>query len=109
MYYRPHHGIDTVIGHSLGGAVALSLEKQYIKEGHNPYGTIQSKTFGSPTVSGDFSGTNHNRIRWAGDPASALDFNSTTGMPSLKQRWNNTAHSCSGVFLLRMQLPFMML
>ena len=28
-YHRSHHGIDTVIGHSLGGAVALSLEKQY--------------------------------------------------------------------------------
>ena len=27
-YYRFHHEIDTVIGHSLGGAVALSLEKQ---------------------------------------------------------------------------------
>ena len=29
MYYRSHHEIDTVIGHSLGGSVALSLEKQY--------------------------------------------------------------------------------
>ena len=29
QYYRSHHEIDTVIGHSLGGAVALSLEKQY--------------------------------------------------------------------------------
>ena len=25
-YYRSHHGIDTVIGHSLGGAVSLALE-----------------------------------------------------------------------------------
>ena len=31
-YYRNHHEIYTVIGHSLGGAVALSLEKQYNKE-----------------------------------------------------------------------------
>ena len=30
-YYRSHHGIDTVIGHSLGGAVSLVLEKQYKK------------------------------------------------------------------------------
>ena len=51
-YYRSHHEIDTVIGHSLGGAVALSLEEQYKKEGNNPYGIIQSKTFGAPTVSG---------------------------------------------------------
>ena len=26
-YYRSHHGIDTVIGHSLGGGVSLALEK----------------------------------------------------------------------------------
>ena len=50
-YYRSHHEIDTVIGHSLGGAVALSLENQYKQEGNNPYGTDQSKTFGAPTVS----------------------------------------------------------
>ena len=52
-YYRSHHEIDTVIGHSLGGAVALSLETQYKKEGNNPFGIVQSKTFGAPTVSGN--------------------------------------------------------
>ena len=54
-YCRSHHEIDTVIGHSLGGAVALSLEKQYKKEGNNPYGIVQSKTFGSPAVPGNIS------------------------------------------------------
>ena len=54
-YYRSHHEIDTLIGHSLGGAVALSLQKAYNKEGNNPYGVIQSKTFCSPTVSGNIS------------------------------------------------------
>ena len=54
-YYRSHHEIDTIIGHPLGGAVALSLEKKYKKEGNNPYGTIQSKTFGAPAVSGNIS------------------------------------------------------
>ena len=98
-YYRSHHEIDTVIGHSLGGAVALSFEKQYIQEGNNPYGIIQSKTFGSLTVPGDFPGPNLNRIRWAGGPISALDFNSTTVMPSFKQRFNNSAHSYSGSFI----------
>ena len=48
MYYRSHHEIDTVIGHGLGGSVALALEKQYKKEGNNPYGLIQSKTSGAP-------------------------------------------------------------
>ena len=50
-YCRSHHEINTVIGHSLGGAVALSLEKQCTKEGINPLGIVQPKTFGSPTVS----------------------------------------------------------
>ena len=35
--------------------MALSLEKQYKKEGNNPYGIIQSKSFGSPTVPGNIS------------------------------------------------------
>ncbi len=51
-YYRSHHEIDTVIGHSLGGAVALSLEKAYKKQDGNPYGIVQSKTFGAPVISG---------------------------------------------------------
>ena len=54
-HYRSHHEIDTIIGHSLGGAVALSLEKQCKKEYDNPYGTVQYKTFGSPAVSGNIS------------------------------------------------------
>ena len=28
-YYLSHHEIDTVVGHLLGGSVALSLEQQY--------------------------------------------------------------------------------
>ena len=36
MYYRSHHEIDTVIGHSLGGSVALALDNQYNTEGNNP-------------------------------------------------------------------------
>ena len=146
-YYRSHHEIDTVIGHSLGGAVALSSEKRYQKEGNSPYGIIQSKTFGAPVVSGNlgsslgkvgksivkderigagvasgialgasadsFAGfadgglltemgadigehistdmanrltednnTSPDRVRYFGDPISAMDFNATTVMPS---------------------------
>ena len=98
-YYRPHHEIDTGIGHSLGGSVALSLEKQYKKEGNDPYGIIKSKTSGAPVISSNFPGTNPNRIRWAGDPISALDFNSTISMPSFKQRFNNSAHNYSGLLI----------
>ena len=35
-YYRSHHEIDTVIGHSLGAAVSLALENQYKKTRWEP-------------------------------------------------------------------------
>ena len=160
-YYRSHHEVDTVIGHALGGAVALSLEKKYKKEGNNPYGIIQSKTCGATTVSGnikspllkdivkneivaggvagglaigttvdyaigfsdgglvsglgtdigkkvstDFAkritedtNTSPDRIIYFGDPISMFDFNSTTVFPSFKQRWKQSAHSYSGLFI----------
>ena len=47
---------------------------------------MQSKTSGAPAISGKFSGANPNIISWAGDPVSALDFNSTTVMPSFKNK-----------------------
>ena len=57
-------------------------------------------------VSTDFSNritsdnsTSPNRIRYLGDPISAFNFNATTIMPSFKQRWNNSAHSYSGLFI----------
>ena len=99
-YYRSHHEIDTVIGHSLGGSVSLALEKQYKKEGTNPYGIVQSKTFGAPVISGNVLGEkNPNRIRYVGDPISALDFGSTTVMPSMSFRWKNSAHSYQDLFI----------
>ena len=61
-YYRSPPEIDTVIGHSLGSAVALSLEKQYKQQDGNPYGIIGSKSFGSPTVSGNISNPLLNNI-----------------------------------------------
>ena len=161
-YYRSHNETDTVIGHSLGGAVALSLEKQYKKEGDNPYGVAQSKTLGAPIVSGNLgrrfgkvcksivkneiiaagiagglatgasadsaigfsdggllislgadigkhistdmaniltedNDTSLDRIRSFGDPISFMGFNAKTGRPSFKQRFNNSAHSYSGL------------
>ena len=83
----------------MGGSVSLALEKQYKKEGNNPYGIVQSKTFGSPTVSANFTNKNPNRIRYFGDPISALDFGSTTVMPSMGFRFNNSAHSYKGLFI----------
>ena len=161
-YYRSHSSeIDVVIGHSLGASVGLALEKAYKKQDGNPYGIVQSKTFGAPTVSGnikspllkniikneivsagvagmgyigasadsaigfsdggllsglgadigkkistDFANritedtnTNPDRIRYFGDPISALDFNATTVMPSFGFRWKNSAHSYKDLFI----------
>ena len=56
-------------------------------------------------VSADFANritdtnTSPNRIRYLGDPISMFDFQATTIMPSFKQRWNNSAHSYSGLFI----------
>ena len=57
-------------------------------------------------VSSDFANritsdtnTSPDRIRYFGDPVSMFDFNSTTVSPSFKQRWKQSAHSCSGLFI----------
>ena len=155
--------IDTVIGHSLGGSVALSLEDKYRhdKIGIPGVGIKQVKTFGAPVVAANIGGnnpivkdlvvrgatnlgaeiggavgagvdsltgftdqglftarlssaggklgekvgtrlttrpeTNPDRIRYYGDPISALDFNAKSVMPSLGFRMNHSAHSYKGL------------
>ena len=42
--------------------------------------------------------TSPDRIRYFGDPSSAMDFNAKTVMPSFKHRWKNSAHSYYGLF-----------
>ena len=37
------------------------------------------------------------RTTYVGDPISAFDFNAEAIMPSLEQRWRNSAHSHSGL------------
>jgi len=43
--------------------------------------------------------TSPDRIKYFGDPISALDFNATTVMPSLSFRWKNSAHSYRTIFI----------
>ena len=43
--------------------------------------------------------TSPDRTKYFGDPMGAMDFNAETVMPSLTQRWNNSAHSYSGLFI----------
>ena len=57
-------------------------------------------------VSSDFvnritedTNTSPDRIRYFGDPVSMFDFNSTTVMPSMGFRWENSAHPYKGLFI----------
>ena len=47
----------------------------------------------------DNNNTSPDRIRYFGDPISAMGFNAKAVFPSFKQRWTNSAHSCSGLFI----------
>ena len=68
-------GISKVVGHSLGGAVALELQ------GKNP--GLESETYGAPVFSTQRSGQRHCRTR---DPVCAFDLGakkSSISSPSL--------------------------
>ncbi len=61
--------IRRVVGHSLGGAVALELQKDHPE--------LESRTYGAPVV----SMSPGERYRSVGDPVSALDFGSKRTLP----------------------------
>ena len=64
--------LTRVVGHSLGGAVALDLQKR------NP--TLQSVTYGAPVL--DINPFVHNeRYRHMGDPVSAFDWGAESWLP----------------------------
>ena len=54
-YYRGHHETDTLITHSLGPGVGLARQQKYKQQGNDPYGTVQTRSFGAPVVSGNTS------------------------------------------------------
>ena len=47
----------------------------------------------------EYNNTSPDRIRYFGDPISAMDFNAKTVMPSFKHRWNNSAHNYYDLFI----------
>ena len=65
--------VDRVVGHSLGGSVALQLQK----DKHIP----KSRTFGAPVV--DLTGSGGERYRHPLDPVSILDRGAKWGRVSL--------------------------
>ena len=64
--------VERISGHSLGGSVALELQKNLAKQGHN----VDSRTFGAPVMDikpFDRYYTNAERYRHPTDPVSMLD------------------------------------
>ena len=61
--------IRRVVGHSLGGAVALEMQRDHPD--------IKTRTYGAPVV----SMSPGERYKSAGDPVSALDFGAKTTVP----------------------------
>lgn len=72
--------IHTVVGHSLGGTVALELESKF------PH--LRSRTYGAPVAS--FSSAAGERYRHSGDPVSMFDFG------ALSSFYAGNPHSSSG-------------
>jgi hypothetical protein len=62
--------ISRLVGHSLGGAVSLELQKAH------PW--LKSRTYGAPVV----SMTPGDRYKSVGDPVSMFDFGAETSVPS---------------------------
>ena len=68
---------DRLVGHSLGGAVALQMDTDLAKRGH----PVKTRTFGAPVfdVITPFNGSKPERYKHWGDPVGMLDFGATHG------------------------------
>ena len=80
---RDNPNVDNIIGHSLGGSVALQIQKK------NPY--FNTTTYGAPVF--DFTGRTGNRYRHRNDLISFLDFGAKNSGFSFNPI---TAHSYTG-------------
>ena len=71
------HGVDIVVGHSLGGSVALTLADRH---------HLTPVTYGAPVLDlNPFDSSGSNRHRHAGDPVALLDLAAQT---SASTSWN---------------------
>jgi hypothetical protein len=68
-YVKEHTGVTTLVGHSLGGSVALDLQQHMMRTHHRP---MESRVYGTPAVSMGGEG-NVQRYRHPLDPISIFD------------------------------------
>ena len=98
LVVKGSQGLGTAVGTSIGAGVDAAT-------GFTDEGLF---TAGLSHAGGKIGGTigtnlttrkedNPDRIRYAGDPISALDFNAKTVVPSLGFRMNHSAHSYKGL------------
>ena len=66
--------VERIVGHSLGGAVALEMQKNLAKKGHN----VDTRTFGAPVLDPRFYEKSE-RYRHPMDPVSIFDRGATWG------------------------------
>jgi pimeloyl-ACP methyl ester carboxylesterase len=97
---NPDRKITSLVGHSLGGAVILEMQKQY------PDINFKTTTYGAPVKSITTpDNIDNKRFRNIGDPVSVLDRGATNGVsPSLLTNLaslvtDNITVSTSGVIL----------
>ena len=68
------HGVNIVVGHSLGGAVALSLSQHF---------PVHPITYAAPVIDlNPFDSSGSNRYRHIGDPVAFLDLAANTSFSS---------------------------
>ena len=98
LVLKGSQGLGTAVGTEIG--VSMDAATGFTDEG--------LFTCGLSTAGGKIGSTigtrlttskedNPDRIRYAGDPISAFDFNAKTVVPSLGFRMNNSAHSYKGL------------
>ena len=98
LVLKGSQGLGTAVGTEIG--VSMDAATGFTDEGFFTYGlsTAGSKigsTIGTRLTTSKED--NPDRIRYAGDPISAFDFNAKTVVPSLNFRMNHSAHSYSGL------------